>query len=277
MFGDAVERLLNAELEPQGSRTSTPGRLRALRGGARGSGVGARSFAGKGRAAICQASLTDVVGRTHTGLMTQDKRLGLVLAINLVMVLALLFVGLLAHSLGVLASGADYLGDALGSGLSLVAIRMSRRKRGHPRATSYTALANSSFLLVVTLTVVAEAVHRLSVGAPSIHAAPVIIVSVVAAVAMIACAFILGNVEGDLNMESVMLDTVADGAAAIGVATSGAIILVTKGAYWLDSLVALLIALVVGCHALRLMRRVRADLCAKSALRDRVNGGTPEF
>lgn len=33
-------------------------------------------------------------------------------AINLVMVLALLLVGLLAHSLGVLASGADYLGDA---------------------------------------------------------------------------------------------------------------------------------------------------------------------
>src|SRR5271166_4774110 len=116
----------------------------------------------------------------HTGLMTQDTRLGLVLGINLAMVLALLLVGLLTHSLGVLASGADYLGDALGTGLSLVALRMSRREHGHPRATSYAALVNSSFLLLVTLSVVAEAVHRLSTGAPSIHGVPVVIVSVIA-------------------------------------------------------------------------------------------------
>jgi cobalt-zinc-cadmium efflux system protein len=195
--------------------------------------------------------------------MTQDRRLGVVLAINLAMVVSLLVVGLLAHSLGVLASGADYLGDALGTGLSLVALRLSRRRHGHPRATSYAALANSSFLLLVTLAVVVEAIRRLSTGAPSIHGVPVVVVSVVAAIAMIACAFILGDVEGDLNMESVMLDTVADAAAAIGVAASGAVILLTHGLYWLDSLVALVIAVVVGYHAVRLMRRVLVDLREK--------------
>jgi cobalt-zinc-cadmium efflux system protein len=197
--------------------------------------------------------------------MTQDRRLGLVLAINLAMVVSLLLVGLLAHSLGVLASGADYLGDALGTGLSLVALRLSRHRHRHPRATSYAALANSSFLLLVTLAVVAEAIRRLSTGAPSIHGVPVVVVSVVAAIAMIACTFILGDVEGDLNMESVMLDTVADAAAAIGVAVSGAVILLTHGLYWLDSLVALVIAVVVGYHAVRLMRRVLADLREKQA------------
>lgn len=209
--------------------------------------------------------------------MTQDKRLGLVLAVNLAMVLALLLVGLLTHSLGVLASGADYLGDALGTGLSLVALKMSRHKHGYARATSYAALANSSFLLLVTLTVVAEAVHRLSMGAPSIHGVPVVIVSVVAAIAMIACAFILGSVEGDLNMESVMLDTLADAAAAIGVAISGTVILITNGTYWLDSLAALLIALVVGYHAVRLMRRVLSDIRQKSALRQRDIRGASDF
>jgi cobalt-zinc-cadmium efflux system protein len=199
--------------------------------------------------------------------MSQDARLGLVLAINLTMVLALLLIGLLAHSLGVLASGADYLGDALGTGLSLVALRMTRRKHGHPGATSYAALANSTFLLLVTLSVAGEAVRRLITGAPSIHAVPVIIVSVVAAVAMIACAFVLGDVEGDLSMESVMLDTLADAAAAIGVAFSAVIILITNGVYWLDSVVALLIALVVGYHAIRLMLRVPADLREKQSPR----------
>jgi cobalt-zinc-cadmium efflux system protein len=197
--------------------------------------------------------------------MTRDRRLGLVLAINLAMVVSLLLVGVLAHSLGVLASGADYLGDALGTGLSLVALRLSRHRHRHRRATSYAALANSGFLLLVTLAVTVEAIRRLSAGAPAIHGVPVVIVSAVAAIAMIACAFILGNVEGDLNMESVMLDTVADAAAAIGVAVSGAVILLTHGLYWLDSLVALVIAVVVGYHAVRLMRRVLVDLREKQA------------
>lgn len=95
---------------------------------------------------------------------------------------------------------------------------------------------------------------------PSIHGLPVVSISVIAAAAMIGCAFIQGDVEGDLSMESVMLDTVADAVAAIGVAISGAIILATNGTYWLDSLVALLIAMVVAYHALRVMRRAQIDL-----------------
>jgi cobalt-zinc-cadmium efflux system protein len=195
--------------------------------------------------------------------MTREKRLGLVLSVNLGMVLGLLLVGLLAHSLGVLAAGADYLGDALGTGLALLALGLSGHRRGHPRATSFAALANSSFLLLVTMAVMAEAGHRLSSGAPSIHGAPVVAVSVVAAIAMIACALVLGDVGGDLGMQSVMLDTVADAAAAIGVAISGAIILLTKGTYWLDSLVALVIALVISYQAVKLLRRVFADLREK--------------
>jgi hypothetical protein len=96
------------------------------------------------RVAFRNSALTNVIGRPHTGLVTPDKRLGLVLAINLAMVLSLLLVGLLAHSLGVLASRADYLGDALGTGLSLAALRISRDKHGHPRATSYAALATQA-------------------------------------------------------------------------------------------------------------------------------------
>jgi cobalt-zinc-cadmium efflux system protein len=197
--------------------------------------------------------------------VTRAKRLGLVLIINLVMVFSLVLVGLLSHSLGVVASGADYLGDALGTALSLVALRVSRRGRGHPKATSYAALVNSSLLLLVTLAVAAEAISRLTIGTPSIHGLPVVIVSIIAAISMIACALILGDVEGDLNMQSVMLDSVADAAAAIGVAVSGTVILLTHGTYWLDSLVALVIAVVVGYHAVRLMRRVLVDLRVPAA------------
>ena len=196
--------------------------------------------------------------------MTPDKRLGLVLVINVVMVLGLVSVGLAAGSLAVLASGADYLGDALGTGLSLAALRMSRHPHGHPRATSYAALVNASLLLLVTMAVIVEAVYRLSTGAPSIDGLPVVLVSVVAAAAMIACALILGDVQDDLDMQSVMLDTVADAAAALGVAVSGAVILLTGELFWLHSVVALVIAVVIGYHAVRLLRSVLADLREKS-------------
>jgi cobalt-zinc-cadmium efflux system protein len=191
--------------------------------------------------------------------VTPEKRLGLVLVVNVTMILALLLVGVLAHSLGVLASGADYLGDALGTGLSLAALRLSQRERGQ-QLTSYAALVNASLLLLVTLAVAVEAVYRLTVGAPSVHGGPVVIVSVTAAIAMIACAFILGDVAGDLSMQSVMLDSVADAAAAIGVALSGAIILITGGNDWLDPVVALVIGAVVAYHAIKLMQRVLVRL-----------------
>lgn len=197
--------------------------------------------------------------------MTKDARLSLVLAVNLLMIAGLVIVGLISHSLGVLSSAADYVGDAAGVGLSLVALKMSRRAHGHPRATSFAALANASFLLLITFVVAAEAINRLVNGSPEIHGLPVLVISVIAAGAMILCARILGSIESDdFNMRSVMLDTVADAAAAIGVAVSGAIILVAHGVYWLDAAVALAIAIVIGYHAVRLIREVLGDLRIKA-------------
>ena len=197
--------------------------------------------------------------------MTRETRLLLVLAINLAMIVGLVTVGVLSHSLGVLASATDYVGDAAGVGLSLAALRLSRRERGYPRATSFAALFNASFLLMITTGVGIEAVRRLVTGAPHIHGLPVLVISVVAALAMIGGALILGDIDpDDFNMRSVMLDTVADAAAAAGVAISGAVILVTGGLYWLDSAVALIIAFVIGYHAIRLLREVLIDLRAAS-------------
>lgn len=189
----------------------------------------------------------------HDERMTKGRRLWLVLLLNVTMVLALAIVGLVSHSLGVLAAGGDYLGDAAGVALALVALRASRHGTERPR--SYPALANATFLLAVTIGVVVEAVHRLAGGAPRIESLPVVVVvSLVAGLVMAACALIVGTVEeGDFNMRSVMLDTLADGASAAGVAASGAIVLVVGGVYWLDAAVALAIAAIVAYHALKLI------------------------
>lgn len=52
--------------------------------------------------------------------------------------------------------------------------------------------------------------------------------------------------------------------AAAGVAATGAIILATGGWYWLDPAVALVIAVVVGYHAVALLRKILRRLRLRS-------------
>ena len=71
--------------------------------------------------------------------------------------------------------------------------------------------------------------------------------------------------ERDPSVAAVLLDTVADAAAAAGVAATGGIILATGGWYWLDPAVALAIAVVVAYHAIRLIWKVLSRLRSATA------------
>lgn len=207
--------------------------------------------------------------------MTRTARLSIVLALNLLLVTGLVAVGLSAHSLGVLAEGADYLADAAAIAVSLLAIWLSNRPptptrpQGFPRATAFAALVNGGWLLILSLLVIAGAIDRLATTTQEVDGLPVLIVSGIAAVVMLGGALILGDdaddIDGDedssdLNMQAVLLDTAADAAAAAGVAITGAIILVAGGLYWLDPAVALVISAVVAYHAMRLQHRVAVVL-----------------
>ncbi len=194
--------------------------------------------------------------------MTQQKRLGLVLGLNIVMIAALIIVGVASHSLGVLAAGGDYAADSVAILLGIIAIQIAKHPHGHPKATTYVALVNSGVLLVVTAFVIVGGVRRLATRTPEIHGLSVLIVSVIALASMIVAALILGKDadKEDLHMRSVMLDTIADATAAAGVAVSGAIIYLIGGAYWLDSAVAVAVGLVIGYNAVKLLKDVTTAL-----------------
>ena len=200
--------------------------------------------------------------------MTQETRLARVFALNAAMMVGLVTVGLLAHSLAVVAAGGDYLADAAAIGMSIFAVRLSRHPHGHPRATSIAALINTLLLLAVLITVIVGAVNRLVHGTPVIAGSPVLVVSLVAALVMVFSARILQEDKDrdDLHMRSVMLDTVADAASATGVALTGGIILLAHGLYWLDSAVALLIAAIISFSALRLLHQTIAALRSRNPL-----------
>jgi cobalt-zinc-cadmium efflux system protein len=202
--------------------------------------------------------------------VSRKQRLIVVLALNLGLVAGLVVVGITAHSLAVLAEGGDYLLDAAAVGVALLAIRLSARTTsdarpaGRPDATDIAALVNSGWLLALELLVIAAAAERIATRTPHVHGLPVLIMSSIAALTMTVGAVVLQADEDDndeatqrdLSVAAVLLDTVADAAAAAGVAVTGGIILATGGWYWLDPAVALVIAVVIAYHALVLLRKV---------------------
>ena len=200
--------------------------------------------------------------------MTQQKRLGLVLGLNLVMIAGLVVVGLTSHSLGVLAAGGDFAADSTALLLGIIAIQIAKHPHGHPKATTYVALINALVLLTVTAIVMIEGIHRLTTHTPHIEGLSVLIVSAVATLFMAAGAIILGKDAGkeDLHMRSVLLDTISDGVATAAVAVSGGIIYFTGRFHWLDSALAIIIGLIIGYGGLKLLRDVFIALRAKTPL-----------
>ena len=208
--------------------------------------------------------------------MTRRARLVVVLLLNLVLIAGLVAVGITAHSLGVLAAGGDYLADSGAILLALFAIWLtqrppsSRRPGGYPHTTAFAALVNGALVGLVVASVMVTAAWRLLRGTGHVHGLPVLVASAVAAGLMILGAVTLrGDADRDddtdadrANMRAVLLDTVADAAAAAGVAATGAVILATGGWYWLDPTVALIIATVIGYHVVVLLRDVAKDLRA---------------
>ena len=205
--------------------------------------------------------------------MSRSTRLWIVLGLNLALVGVLAAVGAGAHSLGVIAVGADYLADAAAIGVAVMAIWLagrpptSARPQGYPKATAWAALVNAGWLLVLSVLVMAAAIQRLVAGTHEVHGLPVLIMSGVAAVVMLIGALILrgdddddDDESGNLNMRAVLLDTAADCVAAGAVAVGGAVILATSGNYWLDPAVTLVVSAVIAFHALRLVRKVLAQL-----------------
>lgn len=208
--------------------------------------------------------------------MSRMQRLAVVLSLNLVLVAGLVAVGITARSLAVFAEGGDYLLDGVGVAVAMFAIWLSTRPPGRSRpdgrlnATTVAALVNAGWLLTLELLVAAGALDRLFTRTPHVAGLPVLIVSAIAAVVMTIGAFVLRGDEeeeedGDLSVAAVLLDTIADAAAAAGVAITGAVILAAGGLFWLDPAVALVVAVVISWPAVALIRKALTRRPARAA------------
>lgn len=197
--------------------------------------------------------------------VSQRRRLTVVLGLNLAIIAGLVTVGVVAHSVGVLAAAGDTLADSAAMALGLIAVTLRDRNPTHPRANrpiAIVALINAGILIAVTISVTVEAIVRLSEGSPAVLGLPMAVVSMITLAVMIAGALVLGPsaYREDIHMKSVLLDTIADAAGAAGVVVAGTIIWLTGGLFWLDPAIALLLAAVIGYAGSRLAIQAVAAL-----------------
>ena len=116
------------------------------------------------------------MGTTRVRRVSQSRRVTLVLMLNLAMIAALVIAGLAAHSLALVSEGADFFADSAALGLGLLAIHLRDRHRSE-KATTWVALINGLWLVLLSVWVAVAAVVRLVHGSPEVHGLPVLITS----------------------------------------------------------------------------------------------------
>jgi cobalt-zinc-cadmium efflux system protein len=196
---------------------------------------------------------------TSFGGLTRERRLVIVIVLNVAIVVTQVVMGLVAGSLGLLADAGHNLADVGAIALSLWAVRLSRRRPtpsrsyGWHRSTVLAAQANAAAILAVTALIAFEAIRRL--GDPTdVRGGVVLIAALIGLVGNSFSVLLLRDPHHDLNMRSASLHMLGDVGASAGVALSGLVILTTGGNDWVDPVVSLLVALLITREAVRLLR-----------------------
>lgn len=187
-----------------------------------------------------------------------DKRLIVSLALNLVITLLQVVGGIIANSLGLLSDAAHNLSDVVALGLSLWAVRLSRRGRTPTRTFAYkraeilVALFNSAVLVGISIYLVIEAVRRLLDPEP-VEGLWVIGFAAGGLVINAFAAVLLRSHGHDLNLRAAFLHLIGDAATSFGVMLSGVLVYLTDWSY-ADPLVSILVSVWISHQAVRIIR-----------------------
>ena len=199
-----------------------------------------------------------------------ERRLQIVLIVTGLYMLAEVVGGLLTGSLALLADSGHLLGDVLGLGMALAAIRFARRPAtadrtyGFYRAEMLAALANSVGLIVVATWIVYAAWQRLSDRAVEISALPMLLVAAGGLlVTLLGVALLHAGARDSLNVRAAFLEVLGDLLGSAGTIVAALIILATD---WTpaDAVISALIGLFMVPRAWALLRSV-IDVLLESA------------
>ncbi len=176
-----------------------------------------------------------------------DRRLGIAIAINMLLTLAQVVGGMVSGSLSLIADALHNFSDAASLLIAWVARRIGRQPAdrfktfGYKRAEVIAALINLVTLVIVGLYLVYEAMWRF-VEPQVIEGWTVVIVAGIALVIDVATAVLTYTMSRhSMNIRAAFLHNVSDALASVGVIVAGSLILL-YGWYWTDTVLTLLIA-----------------------------------
>ncbi|HWH21028.1 MAG TPA: cation diffusion facilitator family transporter [Solirubrobacterales bacterium] len=187
------------------------------------------------------------------------RRLEVVLAINLVLLVAEAVGGFITGSLAVLADAGHVLSDVGAIVLAVIAARLAarpssnRRTFGYQRSEVLAALANGLTLVAVSVFIGIEAIGRLS-NPPGIEGGGVLALGVAGLLGNAVATWWLARGEReDINLEGVLRHSFADALGSLGVVIAGAWV-IAGGSDIVDPIVGLLISVLVLFSSWRLIK-----------------------
>ncbi len=199
-------------------------------------------------------------GHSHGASADADRgKLWIALALILGFMAAEVVTGIVANSLALLSDAAHMLTDAAAIGLSLVALRLSRRPAGGSmtfglkRAEILSAQANGVALLVLAALIGYEAVRRL-IEPPAVDGALVLFVALAGIVVNLAATTVLARANREsLNIEGSFQHILTDLYAFVGTGVAAVVIILT-GFDRADAIASLLVASLMLRSAYGLLR-----------------------
>jgi cobalt-zinc-cadmium efflux system protein len=171
------------------------------------------------------------------------------LAATLAYVVVTFVAGLRAHSLALLSEAGHNVSDFLALLLSFTAVYFQSRPADHSKTFGYqragvlAAFINAATLIVISIWIGIEAVHRLSAPV-TVQPRLMIIVAAAGVVMNGVIAALLWGVARDVNLRSAFLHMAGDTLSTAAVIAGGAGILLT-GQNWIDPVLSLLIAALI--------------------------------
>ena len=192
------------------------------------------------------------------GSQKTQKVLRISLLATLGYVLLTFFAGIRAHSLALISESGHNVSDFLALLLSFVAVYFQTRPAtdektfGYQRAGVLAAFLNALTLVVISIWIAIEAVHRLS---EPVAVQPKLMMWVAAAGLIMngVIAALLWRVNHDVNIRSVFLHMLGDTLSTAAVIVGGAGILFT-GMNWIDPVLSLIIAALILWTSLSIVR-----------------------
>ena len=189
------------------------------------------------------------------------RKLVIVVAITLVVVLVQVVGAIWSGSLALLADAGHMLSDAAGVSIALfaswIATRPATRRStyGYQRAEVLAALANAIILVVIAVVILIEALRRFN-ASPEIRSDIMIVTAVIGAVANLACLLILRRGQAEsLNLRGAYLEVLGDLLGSVAVIVA-AVVIATTGYLPADAFASLAIALMILPRAWSLLRDV---------------------